>query len=56
MRQIVLIDRLDDEWDESDKAVILVMALMHACNEIRAITPAVRAILTRSKWADRFVM
>ena len=45
MRQIILIDRLDDEWDESDKAVVLVMALMHACNEIRAITPAVRPML-----------
>lgn len=45
MRQIVLIDRLDDEWDESDKAVVLVMALMHACNEIRAITPAVRPMV-----------
>jgi hypothetical protein len=45
MRQIVLIDRLDDEWDESDKAVMLVVALMHACNEIRAITPAVRPMV-----------
>jgi len=45
MRQIVLIDRLDDEWDESDKAVVLVMALMHACNEIRAATPAVRPMV-----------
>ncbi|HEY0759533.1 MAG TPA: hypothetical protein VGD59_09790 [Acidisarcina sp.] len=45
MRQVVLIDRLDDEWDESNKAVTLVMALMHACNEIRAITPAVRPMV-----------
>ncbi len=45
MRQVVLIDRLDDEWDESDKAVVLVMALMHACNEIRALTPAVRPMM-----------
>ncbi|HVB58378.1 MAG TPA: hypothetical protein VNE63_18390 [Candidatus Acidoferrales bacterium] len=45
MRQIILIDRLDDEWDESNKAVTLVMALMHACNEIRAITPAVRPMV-----------
>jgi hypothetical protein len=43
--QLILIDRLDDEWDNSDKAVILVIALMHACIEIRAATPAVRPIV-----------
>jgi hypothetical protein len=57
MRQIVLIDRLDDEWDESDKAVVLVMALMHACNEIRAITPAVRPmVFLRENVFDRVRM
>lgn len=45
MQQIVLIDRLDDEWDDSDKAVVLVMALMHACVEIRAATEAVRPLV-----------
>ncbi len=45
MQQIVLIDRLDDEWDDSNKAVILVMALMHACVEIRAATEAVRPLV-----------
>ncbi len=30
----VLIDRLDDSWNGSDKAVVLVMALMHACIEL----------------------
>ena len=45
MQQIVLIDRLDDEWDDSDKAVVLVMALMHACVEIRSATDAVRPML-----------
>ena len=44
-QQFILIDRLDDEWDSSDKAVVLVMALMHACVEIRAATGAVRPIL-----------
>lgn len=44
-QQFILIDRLDDEWDSSDKAVVLVMALMHACVEIRAATGAVRPIV-----------
>ncbi len=44
-QQLVLIDRLDDEWDSSDKAVILVTALMHACVEVRAATPVVRPIV-----------
>lgn len=45
LQQFILIDRLDDEWDSSDKAVVLVIALMHACVEIRAATPAVRPIV-----------
>jgi len=45
MQQIVLIDRLDDEWDDSEKAVVLVMALMHACVEIRSATQAVRPMV-----------
>jgi hypothetical protein len=44
-QQFILIDRLDDEWDSSDKAVTLVMALMHACAEIRAATGVVRPIV-----------
>ncbi len=44
-QQFILIDRLDDEWDSSDKAVVLVMALRHACVEIRASTGAVRPIV-----------
>jgi len=45
LQQFILIDRLDDEWDSTDKAVVLVIALMHACVEIRAATPAVRPIV-----------
>lgn len=41
MEQTVMIDRLDDEWDDSDSGVALVMALMHACVEIRSWTRAV---------------
>ena len=35
---MVLIDRIDDTWDGSDKAVIILMALMHACVELAAST------------------
>ncbi len=45
LQQFVLIDRLDDEWDSSDKAVVVVIALMHACVEIRATTNIVRPIV-----------
>lgn len=45
MRFTVLIDRLDDEWDGSDKAVVLVMALMHACIEIGSMTSLVEPIV-----------
>lgn len=34
----ILIDRIDESWDGSDRAVILLMALMHACVEL---TPTV---------------
>jgi hypothetical protein len=44
-QQFILIDRLDDEWDSSNKAVVLVMALMHACVEIRAATDVIRPIV-----------
>ena len=30
----VLIDRIDESWDGSEKSVILLMALMHACIEL----------------------
>jgi len=43
--QLILIDRLDDEWDNSDKAVVLVIALMHACTEIRAATNVVKPVI-----------
>lgn len=37
----VLIDRIDESWDGSDRAVILLMALMHACVEL---TPTISFI------------
>ena len=44
-RFTVLIDRLDDSWNGSDKAVVLVMALMHACMEINATVGCVRPLV-----------
>jgi hypothetical protein len=41
----VLIDRLDDSWNGSDKAAILIMALMHACLEMNATVPCVRPLV-----------
>jgi hypothetical protein len=42
---VVLIDRLDDSWNGSDKAVVLVMALMHACLELNASVPCVQPLV-----------
>jgi len=42
---LVLIDRLDDSWNGSDKAVVLVMALMHACMEINAQVSCVQPLV-----------
>jgi hypothetical protein len=41
----VLIDRLDDSWNGSDKAAVLVMALMHACLELNATVSCVRPLV-----------
>ena len=41
----VLIDRLDDSWNGSDKAVVLIMALMHACIELNATVPCVQPLV-----------
>jgi len=40
----LLFDRIDEAWDGSDKAVILVMALMHACIELVGVQ-SVRPLL-----------
>src|SRR5262249_37424615 len=41
----VLIDRIDESWDGSDKAVIFLMALMHACLELAASVMCFRPLL-----------
>ena len=42
---VVLIDRIDEAWDGSDEAVILLMALMHACVELNASETCIRPLL-----------
>lgn len=41
----ILIDRIDEAWDGSDKAVIFLMGLMHACVELTSTCKAVRTLL-----------
>jgi hypothetical protein len=42
---VVLIDRIDESWDGSDKAVAVLMALMHACIELTAQVDSVRPLV-----------
>jgi hypothetical protein len=41
----ILIDRIDEAWDGSDKAVIFLMGLMHTCVQLSATCKSVRALL-----------
>ena len=41
----LLIDRIDESWDGSDQAVILLMALMHACIELSSEEGCTRPLL-----------
>lgn len=41
----ILIDRIDESWNGSDEAVILLMALMHACIQTIASFSSVRPLL-----------
>ena len=42
---MILIDRLDDSWDGSDRAVMMLTALMHACVEVWSISSYARPIV-----------
>lgn len=44
-RAIILVDRIDESWDGSDKSVVLLMALMHACVELTAATECVKPLV-----------
>lgn len=41
----ILLDRLDEAWDGSDKAVVFLMALMHACVQMTSANKAIRVLL-----------
>jgi len=41
----LIVDRIDDSWDGSDTAVIMLMALMHACINIQTSVRCVRPLL-----------
>ena len=41
----IVIDRLDEAWDGSEKAVLFLMALMHACVQISTSIPSLRPLL-----------
>src|SRR6266852_4842145 len=45
LQTVVVIDRIDESWDGSDKAVVLLMALMHACVELTASTEHVKPLV-----------
>ena len=42
---VILIDRIDDSWDGSDRAVLMLSALMHACVELWSLSSFVRPII-----------
>ena len=45
MNFTLMIDRIDDSWDGSDTAVIMLMALMHACIELLSSVDCVRPLV-----------
>jgi hypothetical protein len=44
-RITLLIDRVDEAWDGTDKAVVCLMAMMHACVELNASSKSLRPFL-----------
>jgi hypothetical protein len=44
-RMTLLIDRIDEAWDGSDKAVVFLMGMMHACVELNASSKSIRPLL-----------
>jgi len=41
----LLVDQIDEAWDGSDNAVRMLMALMHACTEVRSYCSCVRTLV-----------
>jgi hypothetical protein len=53
-RLLILIDRIDEDWDGTSNAVTVLMALMHACVELNAISPHISVLLfIRENMFDR---
>jgi hypothetical protein len=51
---LILIDRIDEDWDGTDNAVTVLMALMHACVELNAISQHISVLLfIRENMFDR---
>lgn len=51
---LILIDRIDEDWDGTNNAVTVLMALMHACVELNAISRHVSVLLfIRENMFDR---
>jgi hypothetical protein len=44
-RITLLVDRIDEAWDGTDRAVVFLMALMHACVELNASSKSLRPLL-----------
>lgn len=49
----LLFDRIDEAWDGSDKAVVLVMALMHACVELVGVQVVRPLVFLRENVFDK---
>lgn len=51
---LILIDRIDEDWNGTNNAVIVLMALMHACVELNAISAEIKILLfIRENMFDR---
>lgn len=49
LQAILMIDRIDEAWDGTDKSVLFLMALMHACIEISSQAKFFRPLLFCAK-------
>lgn len=51
---LILIDRIDEDWDGTNNAVMVLMALMHACVQLNAVSQHVAVLLfIRENMFDR---
>lgn len=45
LRAVILIDRIDEAWDGTDRAVLFLMGLMHASVEISSVSSCLRPLI-----------